>query len=108
MESFTAEYNFESRFFCDYQSLVGARRFHPLFSAAHGAARFNEINVLMWTRDAAHNKHAAVVNAGDSSDNVPGVAKIGHKRAQQLVEKYATVENIFVHAHTAMVCCLAC
>jgi 5'-3' exonuclease, C-terminal SAM fold len=41
---------------------------------------------------------------GDSSDNVPGVARIGDKRAQQLIRQYKTVENVFTHADQAMVC----
>lgn len=34
---------------------------------------------------------------GDSSDNVPGVAGIGKKTAQRLIEKYKTLEQIYKH-----------
>ncbi len=34
---------------------------------------------------------------GDTSDNVPGVKGIGEKTAQQLLEQYGTVENIYKH-----------
>jgi DNA polymerase-1 len=36
---------------------------------------------------------------GDSTDNVPGVPLIGPKLAQQLLEKYGTLESVFEHAH---------
>ena len=35
---------------------------------------------------------------GDASDNVPGVPQIGPKLAQQLLEKYGTLEGILDHA----------
>jgi DNA polymerase-1 len=31
---------------------------------------------------------------GDSSDNVPGVAKIGNKTATTLLKEYGTLENL--------------
>ncbi len=34
---------------------------------------------------------------GDKSDNIPGVAGIGDKTATKLLQKYATLENIYVH-----------
>ena len=34
---------------------------------------------------------------GDSSDNVPGVAGIGQKKATQLLTEYQTLENIYEH-----------
>jgi len=34
---------------------------------------------------------------GDSSDNIPGVAGVGEKTAKELVQKYATLENIYEH-----------
>jgi DNA polymerase-1 len=34
---------------------------------------------------------------GDSSDNIPGVAKIGQKGATELLKKYGTLENIYEH-----------
>ena len=36
---------------------------------------------------------------GDPTDNVPGVPLIGPKLAQQLLEKYGTLEGVFEHAH---------
>jgi DNA polymerase-1 len=35
---------------------------------------------------------------GDTSDNVPGVAGIGIKTAQKLLETYGTLDNIYEHA----------
>lgn len=34
---------------------------------------------------------------GDSSDNIPGVAGVGDKTAKDLVLKYETLENIYLH-----------
>lgn len=36
---------------------------------------------------------------GDSSDNVPGIPGLGPKFAQQLLEKYETLENVLDHAN---------
>lgn len=36
---------------------------------------------------------------GDSVDNVPGVALIGPKIAQELLAKYGTLDNVLNHAH---------
>jgi DNA polymerase-1 len=36
---------------------------------------------------------------GDKVDNVPGVAGIGPKTAQQLLETYGTLDNLLEHAH---------
>ena len=36
---------------------------------------------------------------GDSVDNVPGVPLIGPKIAQQLLQRYGTLENVLDHAH---------
>lgn len=35
---------------------------------------------------------------GDSSDNIPGIAGVGPKTAQKLLEEYQTLENVFEHA----------
>jgi DNA polymerase-1 len=35
---------------------------------------------------------------GDSSDNIPGVPGIGEKGAAQLLQEYATLENLLAHA----------
>ncbi|MFV0431597.1 MAG: DNA polymerase I [Alphaproteobacteria bacterium] len=37
--------------------------------------------------------------AGDSSDNVPGVAGIGIKTAAQLINEYGDLENLLAHSH---------
>lgn len=34
---------------------------------------------------------------GDSSDNVPGVPKVGKKTAQQLLETYGSIDNLYEH-----------
>ena len=36
--------------------------------------------------------------AGDSSDNIPGIAGIGDKTAVKLLQKYGTLENVLAHA----------
>lgn len=36
---------------------------------------------------------------GDQADNIPGIPGIGKKYAQQLIEKYYTIENVFAHIH---------
>src|SRR5262245_49623291 len=36
---------------------------------------------------------------GDSTDNVPGIAQIGDKSAQELLTKYGTLEGVLAHAH---------
>ena len=36
--------------------------------------------------------------AGDSSDNIPGIAGIGDKTAVKLLQKYGTLDNILAHA----------
>jgi DNA polymerase-1 len=35
--------------------------------------------------------------AGDSSDNIPGVTKIGEKTAIKLLKEYDTIENLYTH-----------
>ncbi len=35
---------------------------------------------------------------GDTSDNIPGVPGIGPKKAQQLLEKYGTLDEVLAHA----------
>ncbi len=35
---------------------------------------------------------------GDASDNIPGIAGFGPKTATELLQKYQTLENIYVHA----------
>jgi len=35
--------------------------------------------------------------AGDSSDNVPGVAGIGEKTAIKLIQQYGSIENLYAH-----------
>ena len=34
---------------------------------------------------------------GDSSDNIPGVPKVGLKKARAMVEKYGTIEGVYEH-----------
>jgi len=34
---------------------------------------------------------------GDSSDNIPGVPKVGQKKARALVEAYGTIEGVYEH-----------
>ena len=34
---------------------------------------------------------------GDSSDNVPGVPKVGPKTAVQLLEKFGNMDNLYAH-----------
>lgn len=36
---------------------------------------------------------------GDSSDNIPGIPKIGKKTALKLLQKYHTLENVIDHSH---------
>ena len=36
--------------------------------------------------------------AGDSSDNIPGIAGIGDKTAVKLLQQYGTLENVLAHA----------
>lgn len=36
---------------------------------------------------------------GDTSDNIPGVKGIGEKIGRQLIEKYGTLEEIYLHLH---------
>lgn len=45
--------------------------------------------------------------AGDASDNIAGVPSIGKKRAMELVQRYSTVENLYVGIH-ALVRISAC
>ena len=35
--------------------------------------------------------------AGDASDNIPGVTKIGDKTAKKLLKEYGTIENLYEH-----------
>jgi len=48
-----------------------------------------------------HVRPAQVVDykalVGDKSDNIPGVAGVGEKTAQALLEKYGTLDNIYAH-----------
>ena len=34
---------------------------------------------------------------GDSSDNIPGVPKVGQKKARALIESYGTIEGVYEH-----------
>ncbi len=34
---------------------------------------------------------------GDKSDNIPGVAGVGEKSANQLLEKYGSIDNVYAH-----------
>jgi hypothetical protein len=36
-------------------------------------------------------------HAGDATDNIPGIRGIGLKRAGELVQRYHSLENMFVH-----------
>lgn len=36
---------------------------------------------------------------GDTSDNIPGVPKVGPKTAQKWIQQYETLDNLIAHAH---------
>lgn len=36
---------------------------------------------------------------GDTSDNIPGVPKVGPKTAQKWIQQYGTLDNLIAHAH---------
>lgn len=70
-------------------------------------------NVVMWDpmqdkvmdRDAVFNKYAVYPDQllelfaliGDSSDNVPGVAGIGPKTAEKLINSYGSLDGLYAH-----------
>ena len=57
------------------------------------------MNLLIAARQYGDDSHSRWC-AGDSSDNVSGVRGIGEKTAKTLIQKHATIENLYTALHT--------
>lgn len=66
---------------------------------------YDTMKEYVYTIDAVKEKHGVYPNqfidflaiTGDTSDHVPGVAGIGPKGAQKLIEQFGTLENIYAN-----------
>ena len=83
----------------DYGQLVSKHTFMYRPSYQGDGAEIYGVNEILqrWGIERVEQVIDALALCGDSSDNIPGVPKIGPKTAQKLIATYGSVENLLAH-----------